>query len=74
LSGSISLTVFYVKKLEGSKMTSLNNGKLIAGRGDDDRDILRPVQRNFLGVQPGRKIRKNIDPRKNYGPLQWLLT
>ena len=53
-------------------MTSLNNGKLIAGRDDDDRDLLRPVPRNFMGVQSGRKMRKNIDPRKNYGPQDIL--
>ncbi|MDR1580426.1 MAG: NYN domain-containing protein [Synergistaceae bacterium] len=53
-------------------MTSLNNGKLIAGRNDDSRDLLRPIPRNFMGVQPGRKIRKNIDPRKNYGPQDIL--
>jgi uncharacterized LabA/DUF88 family protein len=49
-------------------MTSLNNGKLIAGGNNCDNGLLRPVAGNFGGPQPVRKTRKNIDPRKNYGP------
>lgn len=50
-------------------MTSFNNGKLIAGYNDDGRELLRPIPRNFMGVQSGQKMRKNINPRKNYSPM-----
>jgi hypothetical protein len=49
-------------------MTSLNNGKLIAGRSNLGEGLLRPVAVNHGGLQPVRKTHKNTDPRKNYGP------
>jgi uncharacterized LabA/DUF88 family protein len=50
-------------------MTSLNNGKLTSGRGNG---LLRPVAENFDGPRVVRKTYKNIDPRKNYGPMDLL--
>jgi uncharacterized LabA/DUF88 family protein len=53
-------------------MTSFNNGKLIAGYNEDGQELLRPMARNFGGLPSVRKARKNIDPRKNYGPRDML--
>jgi uncharacterized LabA/DUF88 family protein len=50
------------------EMTSLNNGKLIAGHKSLGDELLRPVTGNFGGSLPMRKMRKNVAPRKNYGP------
>jgi uncharacterized LabA/DUF88 family protein len=53
-------------------MRNLNNGKLIEGGSNGDEELFRPISGNLSSLQTGRKMRKNIDPRKNYEPRDLL--